>query len=410
MPGRARRAAAAAAAGAGAGRGGWRRRLAGLAAAEQDRVLLELVQAEVAAVLGHRPPEAVEPGRAFSDLGFDSLTAVELRNRLNAVTGLRLPATLVFDYPTRERLAGYLRPSCWARTPRPRSRRPRAAAVAAADEPVVIVGMGCRFPGGADSPEELWELVARGRDAVSGFPADRGWDLEGLYRPGSGPSGELVYARRAGSWHEAAEFDAGFFGISPREALAMDPQQRLLLEVCWEALEQAGIDPGSLRGSRTGVFAGVDVSRLLGRLAGAAGGAEGYLMTGGAASVASGRVAYVLGLEGPAVSVDTACSSSLVALHLACQALRAGECVAGAGGRGDGDGDAGDVRGVLPAAGAGARRAVQVVLRRRRTGRGGVRARGCWWWSGCRMRAVTGTGCWRWWRAARSTRTGRATG
>ncbi|MFD4673749.1 type I polyketide synthase [Lentzea sp. NPDC058450] len=289
-------------------------RIMALPAEERVSEVLEIVCAYVAAVLGYSSPADVAPDRAFKELGFDSLTAVELRNQLGAATGLKLPATLVFDYPTAAVLTEFLCGELLGTAPEVVATTARATT----DEPMAIVSMACRFPGGIASPEDLWRVMTDGVDAISPFPTDRGWDIDLLRL--------VTDSDEGGFLHNASEFDSSFFGITPREALAMDPQQRQLLEVSYETFERAGIDPATLRGSRTGVYTGLMYHDYVNGLTTIPEEVSGYLSTGNSGSVASGRISYTFGLEGPAVTIDTACSSSLVALHMAVRALRAGEC------------------------------------------------------------------------------------
>ncbi|MEU4117480.1 type I polyketide synthase [Kitasatospora sp. NPDC028055] len=323
------------------------------APAVDQRALLELVRSHTAVVLDAGSAAEVRPGRTFRELGLDSAMALELRDRLSAATGLTLESTVLYDHPSPLALAaaiGALRPG-----PAPVEQPPAPAATGAPepdgasepdvtrasepdsasepdrapesdeDDPVVIVGMACRYPGGVRSPEDLWRLVDAGTDATGDFPEDRGWDLAALFHPDQERTG-TSYVRRGGFVRDAPDFDAEFFGISPREALAMDPQQRILLEVAWEALERAGIDPTALAGSRTGVFAGAMHADYGPGMEAAGPGVAGHLLTGTSVSVVSGRIAYLLGLNGPALTVDTACSASLVALHQAVRSVRSGEC------------------------------------------------------------------------------------
>ncbi|MEU8901843.1 beta-ketoacyl synthase N-terminal-like domain-containing protein, partial [Nocardia sp. NPDC048505] len=290
-----------------------RAELAGLHAEQRQARVLDSVRRHAAVILGHASGEAIDSETAFKELGFDSLGAVRFRNALSAAFRLPLRASLIFDYPTAGRLTQFLLSELGGE-PRAEGAATTPVPVGSADDPVVIVGMACRYPGGVDSPEDLWQMVDAARDVIGDFPADRGWDTAELYAPEPGVNGK-TYTRSGGFLRAAADFDPGFFGISPREALGMDPQQRQLLEVSWEALENAGIDPQTRAGTSTGVYTGLmSYSGPIG---------SGITVDGlpaSAASVVSGRVSYALGLEGPAVTVDTACSSSLVALHLAAQA------------------------------------------------------------------------------------------
>ncbi len=298
------------------------RRVQSAPGADQPGLLTALLRAEVGRLLGSTAP--LDSRRGFFDLGLDSLMAVELRNRLQARLELNptLPASLIFDHPTIEALATYLANRFAPTAP---SATPVTIREIREDEPIAVLGLGCRFPG-ADGPRAFWRLLANGVDAVGEVPGGR-WDMTALYDPDPDALGK-IYNRWGGFLSEVDQFDAAFFGIAPREAVSLDPQQRLLLEVAWEALENAGVAPDGLAGSATGVFVGIgssDYGQLL-TMSGDAARIDPYYGTGNTLSAAAGRLSYVLGLRGPSLAVDTACSSSLVAVHLACQSLRRGEC------------------------------------------------------------------------------------
>ncbi|WP_308190167.1 beta-ketoacyl synthase N-terminal-like domain-containing protein, partial [Streptomyces aculeolatus] len=267
--------------------GGLRSELERLSEPEQLRLTLRLVSAHAAAILGHESPDEFDVSASFKDLGFESMTAVRLRNRLVERTGLQLPRTLLYDFPSPTTLARHLRDEALGLTGGAATALTQVSS--SADEPIAIVSMACRFPGGIDSPEDLWQLILREEHTVSEFPEDRGWDLNSLYdrtaeRPGTS------YTRYGSFIPDAARFDAGLFGVSPREALAMDPQQRLIMETVWETFERAGIPAHSLTGSPTGVFVGILGQEYGSRLQNVPENYEGFLLTGNSASIASGRV------------------------------------------------------------------------------------------------------------------------
>jgi polyene macrolide polyketide synthase/mycolactone side chain polyketide synthase len=303
--------------------------------ARRRDAMLDLVRTEAARALSLHGPDAVDSDRPLSDLGLDSLLALELRIALGQRLGTSLPTTLAFDHPTPTALADYLtktapEPAAHMATPEPVIEARGSGALiasgeqAASGEPIAIVGLGMRFPGGANDPDSFWRLLADGVDAIREVPKER-WDVDAYYDPNPGQAGKM-YTREGGFLTELDRFDAEFFEISPREAVNMDPQQRLLLETTWEALERAGIAPGALLGTNAGVFVGVMSHEYLELQGPDLERRDGYVTTGSLGSVASGRISYVLGVHGPSMTIDTACSSSLVAAHLACQALRSGEC------------------------------------------------------------------------------------
>ncbi len=303
----------------------FQQRLQAAQPAERPGLMVAHVRALVGRVLGLHSPEAIGLQQPLQELGMDSLMAVELRNAIGNAVGRELPATLLYDYPTVKALADFLLEKVFVFRAAPAPAKVESKA-AAADEPIAIIGLGCRFPGGVDDAASFWQLLQEGREGVSEVPPER-WNIDEYYDPNPEAPGKM-YVRKGGFLREVDKFDARFFSITPREAVSMDPQQRLLLEVTWEALEHAGLVPETLMGSLTGVFVGIsgtDYSQLLLKRLDAAS-IDAYAGTGNAFSVASGRLSYTFGLQGPSLAVDTACSSSLVSVHLACNSLRRGEC------------------------------------------------------------------------------------
>ncbi|MGQ0838754.1 SDR family NAD(P)-dependent oxidoreductase [Actinokineospora sp.] len=278
----------------------------------------ELVAEEAAAVLGVRDPHSLDPLTGFTDLGFDSMLAVAFSANLAARVGVAVPKTIVYEQPNVDAVIGWLLAELGLDVAIPGTEAARARA----DEPIAVVGVGLRMPGDAHDLDSLWDVLAGSRDTVTAIPAER-FDIAAWYDPDPDAEGR-TYVRSASLLPDIAGFDAAFFGISPREAAPMDPQQRLVLEAAWTSLEDAGIRPADLRDSTTGVFVGAGPGEYGRHRAGDP--QDTYTLTGALPSFLAGRVAYHLGLRGPAMVVDTACSSSLVALHLACAALRNGEC------------------------------------------------------------------------------------
>ncbi|MFJ1766978.1 type I polyketide synthase [Amycolatopsis sp. NPDC088138] len=301
----------------------WRTRLAGLPEAERERVVTELVLTHTAAVLGHT--DGVPAGQQFTKLGIDSLTAIELRGRINTETGLALPPTMVFDHATPAALAAHLLASL---TTAPDAPRATTGGPAAAGQDVAVVGLSCRFAGGSDTPEKFWTNLVEGRDLVREVPADR-WNAADYYDPDRTAPGK-AYTQQGAFVDDIAGWDAAFFGLSPQEARRLDPTFRLLMELVWEGIEDAGLTADELRGSRTGVFAGlIDTMQYSMRQLEADGmdaADDPYFGLGSSLSAAAGRIAHLLDLRGPCLTVDTACSSALSAAHLAVQSLRRGEC------------------------------------------------------------------------------------